>query len=273
MSRAIDAGATDDADSPTYREVARSDLRACADAGLHWIVGVIFVGLFGAVGATMALVSEAVYTTGDLAGTIELVTTNAAWLVTSLFALVGLFVGWPAFGDGTPGGRAAILGRLCSRWLLVAAGVGAGLVTLLVVAVVAYDPFSPVAFAAFALATVALALAYTSLGVAVSTVVATPGRAVGWLVAIYATLVVLWESWIIPLGLLLVVSGGSSDVLVARPDWFDALVAASPGGAYAVLGDGIVAGSVETLEGYALGVALAWLVLPPAIAIVISDRR
>lgn len=258
----------------SWTDAAREDFLACIDARLHWIVAGIFVPAMTVVGATMALVSEAMYATGDLPGTIRLFTTNGAWLFTSLVALVGLFVGYPVFAtDRTddPSPR-PFVGRLASRWALVGGGVLAGFVAFLVVAVVAYDPFSPATFAAFAVVTAALALAYVSLGVAVSAAASTPRRAVGWLLGAYFFLAFLWDTWILPLGFLLVVSGGNPEALAARPGWFDWLVASSPGGAYATIGDVLVDGSSGLLWAYAVACLLAWIVVPAVVGAFATRR-
>lgn len=264
-----DAGSREgrvDAARPAWRAAARSDLRACADAGLHRVVPAIFVVALATVTATTAVLSEAFYASGDLPGTIRLLATNAAWLFTSLVALVGLFVGYPTFAAAASASRDALLGRLLARWLLVGGAVLLGFGAMLGVALAAYDPFSPVRFLSFALATAALAFAYVSLGIAVSLSAGSRLRALGWLLAAFFGLTFLWDTWIVPLGLLLLAAGGDPAALTARPAWFDALVASSPGGAYGAIAAAIADGSAGLLELYAGAALLGWIVAPPAIA-------
>lgn len=297
--RAVEA-----APEPGWRVAARSDLGACVDADLHRIVPAIFVVALGTAGVATALLSEAFYATGDLPGTIRLLSSDAAWLFGSLVALVGLFVGYPTFEGGRGGSardtlsrgastrdalshgaptrdavsrggsaRERFVGRLISRWLIVGGGVLVGFLALCVVAVVAYDPFSPLAFVAFALSTAALSLAYAGLGVAVSTAAGTRRRALAWLLAAFFGLIVLWDTWVLPLGLLLIAAGGNPDVLAARPGWFDGLVAASPGGAYAEIGAALVADSGGISVTVAVAALVAWILAPPAIAFALATRR
>lgn len=267
-------GVADDERAPraAWATAAREDLAACTDAGLHWLVAGIFVVAMGATGTTVALLSEAFYTSGDLSGTIELLSTNAAWLFTSLVALVGLFVAVPGHLDDRDRRVSPdqFLGWLVGRSVLVAAGALAGCVAVLAVGSLAYASFSPTAFVAFALATTGLAVAYTSIGVTVTALASTPARVVGWLLAVYFVLVFVWNTWIAPLGILLVASGGQPDALAARPGWFDVLVSTSPGGAYGTLGQGIAEGSVGALEAFAAVALIAWIVVPAAVGSLVA---
>lgn len=277
---AADRGAGESAGptGSTWRAVARTDVQAWRAVRLHWIVGGIFVVTLGGAGVATAALSEAFYTSGDLPGTIGLLSGNAGWLFGSLVALVGLFVGVPALREGSdgreePASPRSITGRVLGRGALVGVALLAGLVTLFVVALAAFEPFSILAFLAFAVATIALGVAYASVGVAVASVARSTPRAVGWLLALYVALTLLWDTWIVPLGLLLVSSGGDPAVLAGRPGWFDGLVAVSPGGAHAALAEAVVADEVTAVTGVALVALVAWLVLPPALATGVADRR
>ena len=266
----------------TWREAARRDFEACTEASLHLVVGAIFVLALGGIGVTTVVLSDAFFTSGDLPGTIELLTSNAAWLFTSLVAVVGLFVGYPRSigdraerdgADSTVPARTEYVGRLASRTILVAGAVVAGLVVLGAVGLVAYESFSPLAYVGFAAATVALAAAYASVGVSVSAVANTPNRALAWLFGLFFFLAFCWDTWIVPLGIALLTAGGDPAVLGNRPGWFEALVATSPGGAYGALGDVLAGASSSAATLVALVGLVAWIVVPAVIAVAVVDRR
>ena len=259
---------------PTPREglleEALSDLARSRETGLLAFVVVVCSGTVTVAGGAMAGVSWALFTTGDLSGLVALLTSNAAWLFTTVFALVGLFVAYPRLEAGVE--PSAIPGLVAGRWVLVAVGVTPGLALVGVVGVLAYDPFSAGGYLAFAVLTVLVLTAFVSLGALVRVVAGSGERAIVGLLSTYFLLVFLWDTTIVPLLIALPLVGEPADALGAQPGWFEWLVALSPGRAYAAAAEGVVNGPTA-LAGFGVVVLLAWVVLPVVTAVSVSERR
>lgn len=261
-----------DDDGPAdWRDVARREWHVAIETRLlHAVVG-LFVLTF-AITAVLALVLSAqFFTTADLQGVATLISQSAAWLYGSLLALVGLFAGLAAAdrtrGDGPA--RATVPGTLAATGAVVGGGVTVGLAVLLLIALVAFDPIAPGPALALMVGGVGAALAYVSLGVAIGALLSCLHRAMAAALATYVALVLLWDTWILPLGILVLVTGADLAALGTPPGWFDVLVATSPGGAFGAL----VAWSVGEV-GAPVGVGglalLAWIAIPPVVAVLLG---
>ncbi|MDZ7731212.1 MAG: hypothetical protein U5K37_10215 [Natrialbaceae archaeon] len=92
----------------------------------------------------------------------ELLTVNSAWFYTSIFALVGLFVGYAGMQTGERfEDWSAMWTLLVGRWLLVAGAVAVAFLVLFpIVAILSYDPFSMAGFAAVGILTAAVVMAF-----------------------------------------------------------------------------------------------------------------
>jgi len=215
------------------------------------------------------VMSAAVDAPAEFASFVEVLTTNAAWLFGSVFALVGLFVAYPSTDED--GSRATVIGTLVSRWLVVAVGVFLGFVVVLVVALAAFDAFGFVAFALVVVLTTAHVCAYVSVGVSLAFFTSSDERLVLSLLTVYAFLTFLWDTGLVPTVVAMAVVGDPLEVVGSPPVLYDAMLALSPGGAYSVLADAVAGVGDAGVVGVAAVALLFWLVFPPALASVAAD--
>lgn len=248
-------------EGPTVLELARMDLEETWDSGLLWLVVLALSGATGIAGVALTGLSWALFTTGDLPGYVTLVTASAAWLFTSLFAIVGLFCAYPRIDSSTAPEH--ITGLLVGRWLLVGIGVLPGLAIVGLVGALTYDPFSLPVYLGFVVLTVLVLAAYVSIGVTIRLVTDSGERAIAGLLGTYVGLVFLWDTTIVPLLLAAPVVG--ADAVGNPPGWLDGIIALSPGRAYAATAEGLLEG-IGLVEGFAALVLCSWIVLPPLVA-------
>lgn len=251
------------------RELIRADIDRWRERRLHWIVAGIFTAALGVTAVAIVGFSAAFGAQTTLAGFVELLTINAAWFFFSLFALVGLFVGFPLhehdFSTEDELGR-ELIGVLCSRWLLLSVSVIAGFVVPAIVGVLFFDAFSILGLLAVSILTAVVLCAYAAGGIAVVVVARSAERVVFWLLTIYWLLVFLWESSLVPLVIGAALTGDPEGAIGTPPLVHDLLLAASPGGAHASLSNAVVSGGFGTVELVAAVALVGWLVVPPVLA-------
>lgn len=259
---------------------ARADLARCIDARLHSLVIGILTVVLAVTALGIAGFSAAFGAQTTLAAFVETLTINAAWFYFSLFALVGLFVAYPAHQWQPNGAHREFtsefnrfMGTLASRWLLLAGGVVVAFVFPFLVGLAVFDSFSLVVFLGVTVITVLTLCAYGSVGVAVAAVTRTDGRLVFWLLAIYWVLAFLWETSLVPLVIAMAATGDPEGAIGTPPTLHDVVLAMSPGGAHATLSNAIIDGSVGTVDVIGFLALLAWLVLPPLLAWLVVSRR
>lgn len=260
---------------------ARRDARLCRDYRLHWLTLGVLGGAIASGALGISILSEAFWTSGDLDGLVGLLTVNASWVYTSIFALVGLFVAYPgrhritselaAENHGLD--RSTVLGLLASRWVFVGSGVLGGFAISFLIALLTYDAVSVPAYVGFVLVTTVMALAYVSVGVALSLIVSSDERFLLSILVFYGFVAFLWDTGLVPTLLTVVVTGDPVGAIGTPPGWYDLLVTLSPGGAHETLSAAVLKGSGSTGDVVALVVLLGWLTLPPAIAGSITRRR
>lgn len=269
MWHGVQEGDVTERDGDGFRENMRADLRACRSARLHILVPAVLTATLALAVVGFVVVSGAVGTPVDFVSFVELVTINSAWLFGSLFALVGLFVVYPARGNDRS--RHAVVGTLVSRWFLVALGVFLGSAVVLLVAVAAFDSFGFVSFVAFAFLTVAVVCAHASVGVTLSAFAGSDERLVLSLLSVYVFFVHLWDTGLVPTVVAIAVVGDPLEVVGSPPALYDVLLASSPYGAYSVLADAAAGVGNGGAVGVAVFALVLWLFVPPAVAAVTAD--
>ncbi|MDZ7687800.1 MAG: hypothetical protein U5J64_03585 [Halobacteriales archaeon] len=250
-----------------FRGSLRADLHRCRTARLHLLVPTVLTATLALGVVAFVVVSGAVGAPADLPSFVELLTTNSAWLFGSVFALVGLFVAYPARSTD---GHASVTGTLVSRCILVALGVVLGSAVVLVVGVTAFESYGFVSFVVFALLTTATVCAYVSVGVTLAALTHTDGRLVLSLLSVYVFFVHLWDTALAPTLVAMAVVGDAGGVVGSPPPFYDTLLALSPYGAYSTLLNTVVGVG----DGYVTVVVLAllfWFFVPPAFAVFFTD--
>ncbi|MFC7136684.1 ABC transporter permease [Halobaculum litoreum] len=220
----------------SVRGVARVDLRTAVRSRMVWwltgvltvlsVLGTSLVALLGVEGATAV----------DAVGTLSL---PAVLLVPLASIVVGYVavVGERRSGSlklllGFPVSRAAVVaGKLAARTATVALAVLVAFAASGVVAGLLYGGVPAGRYAAFALATVGLGVAFAGLAVGVSAGVATRGRALAFAVGSYLLLVLFWQP--VVAGVHYAATGTLPGAVV--PAWYLLLERLSPVGAYQTL--------------------------------------
>ena len=263
------SGSDADTEDGGFRESLRADLRRCRSARLHILASSVLSATLALAAVAFVVVSGAVGTPVDFASFVGVVTVNSAWLFGSIFALVGLFVAYPARGSGEDRRGSSVVSTLVSRWLFIVIGVVIGSVAVLVVGVTAFDSFGFASFVAFALLTVAVVCVYVSVGVTLSFFVDTDERLVLSLLSVYVFFVHLWDTALLPTLVAMAVVGDAAGVVGSPPPFYDALLALSPYGAYAALSNAAVSG--EGISTVAARMLSFWLFVPPLLAVLLAD--
>lgn len=258
---------TDTDQEDGFRDSLRADLRRCREIRLHLLAPGVLAATVAAAAVAFLLMSSAVGADADLASFVEVLSTNAAWLFTSVFALVGLFVAYPAHDNS----RQSVVGVLVSRWLLVAVGILLGFAFLLVVGVSGFGSFSLSGFVMATLLTTAVVCAYVSVGVSLSVFTGTNERLVLSLLTVYGVFVFLWDTALVPTLVAMAVVGDPSQAIGDPPGFYDALLAVSPGGAYSALSNVAVGTGTDGAWGVGTLSLIFWLLFPPAVAAFIVD--
>jgi hypothetical protein len=254
-----------------FRGSLRADLRRCRSAHLHLLAPGVISATLALAAIAFVVVSGAVGTPVDFVSFVGIVTTNSAWLFGSVFALVGLFVAYPARGSGEDRRGSSVVGTLVLRWLLVVIGVVIGSVAVFAVGVTAFDSFGIVSFIAFALLTMVTVCAYVSIGVTLAALTHTEERLVLSLLSVYVFFVHLWDTALLPTLVAMAVVGDAAGVVGSPPPFYDALLALSPYGAYAALSNAVVGdtgGGVSMVAAFAF---FLWLFVPPLLAVLLTD--
>lgn len=253
-------------------EAIRIDLERCRSYRLASLVTGVLVVVLGATALAIAGFSVAFPAQTTLTGFVETITTNAAWFYFSLFALVGLFLAFPAH-ERTDNGRRTIsnsrtefVGTLLSRWVLLSVAVVVASLIPLAIGIATFDEFGIGAFLGFVVVTALTLCGYTAIGLSFAAVTRTDTRLVFWLLAFYWLLAFIWETSLLPLVVAIAVTGDPEGTIGDPPTIHDALLAASPGGAHASISDALVGAGFGTVEGVAVLSLLAWLVVPPVLA-------
>lgn len=250
-------------------ELIRADIDRWRERRLHWVVAGIFVTVLGVTALAFVGFSAAFSAQTTLAGFVELLTVNAAWFFFSLFALVGLFVGFPLhahdFSRTDELGR-ELIGAFCSRWLLLSVSVVAGFVVPALVGILFFDAFSILGLLGVSILTAVTLCAYAGAGLAVVVVAQSVERVVFWLLTFYLLLAFLWESSLIPLVIGAALIGDPEGAIGTPPLVHDLLLAASPGGAHASLSTAFVSGNFGIVGLVAAVALVGWLVVPPVLA-------
>lgn len=257
---------TDADEEDGFRDSLRADLNRCREIRLHLLASGVLATTVAAAAVAFLVMSSAVGAGADLASFVEVLSTNAAWLFTSVFALVGLFVAYPARGSDSTRSRQSVVGILVSRWLLVAVGILLGFAFLLVVGVFGFDSFSLPGFVVATLLTTAVACAYVSVGVSIAVFTGSDERLVLSLLTVYGVFVFLWDTALVPTLVAMAVVGDPSQVIGTPPGFYDALLAVSPGGAYSALSNAALGTGADGVWGVGTLSLIFWLLLPPAVA-------
>jgi len=251
------------------RTAARADLGRVRRRNLHLLAVLALAVPLIAGGTVLAVFADVFASRSTLPDFVALLAVNAAWFYTGVFALVGLFVAYPGH-DGADGrarlrdSPAELLGTLLSRWLLVASSVAVGFALVFVLALVTYEPFSIPAFLAVAVLTMLSVSGYVSAGVAAAALARSAERFVGALLGVYATVLFLWDSALLPVAISVAVTGDAEGTIGTPPAVHDGLLALSPGGAHAELvGAALGTTGVSPVAAVAL---VAWLAVPPTVA-------
>jgi len=248
------------------------DINCWREQRLHWLVAGVLVPVLAVTVLGITVFSAAFAAVVTLEGFIEHLTINASWFFVSLFALIGLFVAYPAHETQQEfrtlcQSRTVLLGTLFSRWVLVGGSALLAFVVPLVVGAVAFDSFPLVPAIVFATVTALSLMAYTSLGVTLAAVVRSDNRLLLSLLATYWVLAHLWETSLIPLVAGIAVSGDPEVAIGTPPVIHDVLLAMSPSGAHATISQLLVTGQWGTVESVAILALLGWLVLPLGVAL------
>ncbi len=254
------------------REAMYEDINRWREQRLHWLVAGVLVPVLAVTVVGITGFSAAFAAVVTLEGVIEHLTINASWFFVSLFALIGLFVAYPAHETQNElralcQSRTVLLGTLLSRWVLVGGSVLLAFVAPFVVGAVAFDSFPLVPAIAFATVTALSLIAYTSLGVALAAIVRSDNRFLLSLLATYWVLAHLWETSLIPLVAGIAVTGDPELAIGTPPVIHDVLVAISPSGAHTTLSQWLITGQWGTVESVAILTLLGWLVLPLGVAL------
>ena len=271
----------DDSNGRQWVAIARRDARLCRGYRLHWLTLGVLGGAIASGTLMISLLSEALWTSGDFDGFVGLVTTNASWLYTSIFALVGLFVAYPGrdrlvselAAEGHRLNRSTVVGLLVSRWLFAGGGLLGGFAVSFLIAFLAYDPVSVTEYVGFVLVTTLMALAYVSVGVGLSLAVRSDERFILSILAFYGFVAFLWDTTLVPTLLTIAMTGDPVGAIGTPPGWYDLLVTFSPGGAHETLSAAVLMGTGSTVDVVALAVLLGWLTLPPAFGGAVASRR
>ena len=254
------------------------DRTRCRTQRLDILVVTVLGVVLGATAIGISVFSDAFGADTTLSGFVELLTVNAAWLFFSLFALVGLFVAYPAHTllrghHGFTNPRTTFLGVLLSRIALVGTALLVAFVIPLFVGVLAFESFSlPVFFGVVALSVLAIS-AYTAVGVSLAAVARSDTRLVLWLLGFYWVVVFLWETSVVPLVVAFATGADPETVIGTPPTVHDVLLAMSPGGAHATLSETLLSGGAGVIDLVAALSLLGWLVVPPLGALVWRTRR
>lgn len=256
----------------TIRRAMREDINRWEERRLHWLVAGVLVPVLAATVLGITGFSAAFAAVVTLEGLIEHLTINASWFFVSLFAIVGLFVAYPAHETENElrtlcQSRTVLLGTLFSRWMLVGGSVLLAFVLPLVIGAVAFDSFPLIPAIGFAVVTALSLMAYTSLGVALASVVRSDNRFLLSLLATYWVLAHLWETSLIPLVVAIAVTGEPELTIGAPPVIHDVLLAISPSGAQATISQLLITGQWGVVEAVALLALFGWLVLPLTVAL------
>jgi len=255
----------------SFRGSLHADLRRCRSARLHLLAPVILTATLALGVVTFVVVSGAVGTSVGFVSFVELVTTNSAWLFGSVFALVGLFVAYPARENSGDRHSSSVVSTLVSRWLLVTVGFVPGSAVVLVAGVTAFDSFGVLDFVAFAVLTTATVCAYVSVGVTLALLTRTEERLVLSLLSFYFFFVHLWDTALVPTLVAMAVVGDAGGVVGSPPPFYDAVLALSPYGAYAALSNAAVGDAGGEASTVALLALVFWLFVPPLLGVLLVD--
>ncbi len=260
----------------TVGEAMRQDIDRWRALRLHWLViGVLFptfaITTIGITGFSAAFAAVMTFE-----GLIEHFTVNASWFFVSLYALVGLFVAYPAHKqqDGSKmlgQSRPVLVGTLFSRWLLVGGSVLLSFVVPVLLAIVAFDSVSLLPALGFAFLTALCLMAYVAIGLTLGTLIESNNRFVLSLLVAYWVLAHLWDTSLIPLIAAIAVTGDPEGAIGTPPQIHDILLAMSPSGAYATLSNAVVSGGLDTLSIVALLALSGWLMLPLLLVILVRS--
>jgi len=256
-----------------FTDLLRADLDRCRESRLHLLVTGILTVVLGVTAVSVMGFAGAFNTQATLSGFVQTLTINTAWFFFSLFALIGLFIAYPAHSDrGTLGSsKQTLAGTLASRWLLVSVAATVAFILPFVIGLLIFDDFSVLAFLGVVGLTALTLSAYTSIGVSLAAVVDAQTRLVFWLLAVYWVLIFLWETSVMPLVIAIGVTGEGVGAIGTPPTVHDALLTLSPGGAHASLSNAFLGSEFGVVELVAAGALLGWLVLPPALAYAFSE--
>lgn len=273
----------------SWAVVARKDFRDARLSRALWAVTGLFVLLsvgFAVLYATVPAVSQDIGEVSTLGFLTLLV--GAVTLFVSIAAIVigaGAIAGERASGSsklllGFPHSRwDVVLGKLLGRTAVLGAAILVGLAITLVVALALFDSFAPVDYAVFTVVTLAFALVYVGIMVAISATTGSGGRAMAFGIGAFVALELVAD--VLPLAAMYVANGFSmSSGGAALPAWVAFLNVITPSAAYTnalawFLGDGVAAAAMGAqlagpvpfyLTGWAsLLVLAAWLVIPLAL--------
>lgn len=259
-------------------EITREDLGICREARIHWLTVAIPSVVLTVTAVGLVTFSAAFGAEMTLTGFVEILTVNAAWLFFSLVALMGLFVAVPFRESLRSQHRfkrptTRLLGVLLSRWILVGGGLLVGFLGPLVVGLLFFDAVSPLLFIGVVVLTVLVGCAWTAVGVALAAVSRSDSRLVLWLLTVYWVVVFLFETSVVPLFASLAAGADPETVIGTPPLLHDLILAATPGGAHAIISAALMESRFGGIEVFALGALGAWLVVPPIVAIAWRQRR
>jgi len=180
--------------------------------------------------------------------------------------------------------RDAVLGKVAGRSAVLGVSVVAGLVVAAVVTVAFYDTFDATAFLGFAALTALLAVLYTAVGVGISAVTKSSGRATILAAGFFVVFELAWGAVVSGVHYLL---NGSfrPDPTTRPPNWYLFLNRIQPSSAFsdAVLqflpGNATIVSQlfpqdppVYLSKWAALATMVAWLVVVPVVGYVVFER-
>jgi ABC-2 type transport system permease protein len=180
--------------------------------------------------------------------------------------------------------RDVVAGKVLGRASALGAGVLAGFAVALVVVVLQYPSFDPVAYGLFVGLTLAFGLTYVAIGVGMSAFVGSRAKALAGAIGLWVVLEFLWG--VVAFGLFWVTNGFSLAGLdEGFPAWIQFVQTLSPGAAYSRAASALLpADPTATLTGspaatpvyledwVGLVVLAAWLVLPPLVGYARFER-
>ncbi len=188
---------------------------------------------------------------------IEVFTDDGSWFTMSVIAITGLFSSYPAKKKDKID---SIPAKLISRSILNTIGLLMGFVISALIIISIYDGFSITNYTLFLLATVVLSLSYVSIGVSISGVT-TDGKYIASLIAVYFFFQYLWNSEIVPLIILFIISGEPEATLSIQPNWYNYLLSISPVHAY----QNLATPSIQIIDIYSLAILALSIIIPATI--------